>query len=127
MPDDLRADFVCPEQKIGQRVTNFVFGKFRYLSDLFLSVRAAANCFPDANCGRELSQHSSNATGRKRGLSVESESRVVGTYHATLFNSGLFVFPQSLTAERDLLANAALAVEIQTIFAGAADPEFREW
>ena len=127
MADDLSPDFVCPEQKIRQRVTNFIFGKFRYLSDLLLSVRTAANCFPDAVCGREFSQHSSNATGRKRGLRVKRESRVIGTYHATLFNSGLFVFPQSLTAERYLLANAALAVEIQTIFASAADPELREW
>ena len=40
-----------------------------------------------------------------------------------MFDAGVLIFPQGLPAVSNLLTNAALAVEIETVFACAADAE----
>jgi len=64
--------FRVPEQKIGQRVTNFVFRKFRYLGDLFLGVRTA----PDASLTRSAGESLRSIRAIRRELSDVLVSRV---------------------------------------------------
>ena len=125
MPHDLGPNLPRPQQQVGECVANFIFGKFGYLGDLFLRVSATANRLADAIRRRELSQHERNASRREGRFVIERYARMIGG--VAMFASGLLVFAQGLPAQRDLLSNAALAIQVQSVFARAADPEFGEW
>jgi len=120
---DLSADLARPQQQTSQGIADFIFRQLGDLSDLSLSLCATANGFAHAIGWGKLSQHARDASRRKNRFRIDWQTGAISRRSA-MFDPRLLVFAQGLTAEGNLLTNAALAIKIEAIFTRATNSEF---